>query len=257
MSLQSLTRSFPWQRYSKKLCVKIEQMLSAGFFTPSESEQRGMHLAVGEAGSKNESHFVRFYWLVDKDDGIIVDARYQMFGQSPLIAAAEIACHLVIGKNYDEVSKITADEIDKQGRDRKEIPSFPEEAASHLNLIISALDATAESCREIPLSPSYVQVPNLQDSIEVLEGGYAGWEALTKDQKLKVIEEVIAREVRPYIELDAGGIEILDLLNDSEVRIAYLGSCTTCFASTGSTLFYIQKVLQGKVHPSLTVTPEF
>ncbi len=90
---------------------------------------------------------------------------------------------------------------------------------------------------------------------EIVEGGYPGWEELPLKKKIAVIEEVLNQDVRPYIALDAGGVEVLNLLNDKEVVIAYQGACTSCYSSVGTTLSYIQQVLRNKVHPSLSVTP--
>ena len=109
-----------------------------------------MRLAFGREGSREEGNLVCFYWLVDPDDGIIVDARFQTYGQSALIGAAEIACELMIGKNYDQARRISADLIDKQARDRPDEPAFPNETFPHLNLVLGAIDLAAEGCQGIP-----------------------------------------------------------------------------------------------------------
>jgi NifU-like protein len=256
MSLQTLTRSFPWSRYSKKLKSKIEKPRCVGFFTKEQSEERSMYFVKGQEGSFEEGNLVCLYWIVDPDDGIIVDARFQTYGQSALIGAAEVACELLVGKNYDQARRIGADLIDKQVRDRSDEPAFPNETFPHINLVLGAIDNAAEQCIHLPLPAAYVAPPAPMDIGEVLEGGYPGWETLSYKQKLILIEEVIARDIRPYIELDAGGINVLDLINDKEVLIAYQGSCTSCFSATGTTLSYIQQVLRGKVHPSLVVVPD-
>ena len=256
MSFQVLIQPFPWSRYSKKLHAKIERPRCGGFLTKQQSEERGMRLAVGKEGSVEDGNLVALYWLVDPDDGCIVDARFQVYGQSALIGAAEIACELVIGKNYDQARRIGAELIDKQVRDRADEPAFPKETSPHLNLVLGAMDHAAEACTNIPLASNYVAPPAPLDIGEVLEGGYPGWDSLSQVQRITLIEEIIARDIRPYIELDAGGIKILDLINGNEVIIAYQGSCTSCFAATGTTLSYIQQVLRGKVHPSLIVIPD-
>lgn len=256
MSLKSLSLSFPWQRYSKKLNQKIDSSRSAGFFTKTQSEERCMRLVIGKAGSVEEGNEVHIYWLVDPDDAIVVDAKFQLYGQSALIGAAEIACELSVGKNYDQARRISADLIDKQARDRTDEPAFPPETSAHIHLVLEALDHAADQCMDIALPTNYVAPPAPTDIGEILEGGYPGWETLSKPQKLNLIEEIIARDIRPYIELDAGGVQVLDLVQDKEVIIAYQGSCTSCFSATGTTLSYIQQVLKGKVHPSLTVTPD-
>jgi NifU-like protein len=256
MSLHTLTHPFPWSRYSKKLNAKIDRPRCVGFFTKEQSEERTMRLAQGQEGAIEEGNLISLYWLVDPEDGMIVDARFQVYGQSALIGAAEVACELVIGKNYDQARRIGAELIDKQVRDRPDEPAFPKETSPHLNLVLGAIDNAAETCMDIPLPTSYVAPPAPRDIGEILEGGYPGWETFSHKQKIGLIEEVIARDVRPYIELDAGGIQVLDLLNDREVIIAYQGSCTSCFSATGTTLSYIQQVIRGKVHPSLLVVPD-
>jgi NifU-like protein len=256
MSLNILIQSFPWSRYSKKLNMKIERPRCVGFFTKDQSEERGMRLARGQEGSLEDGNIVCFYWLVDPDDGIIVDARFQTYGQSALIGAAEIACELVIGKNYDQARRIGAELLDKQVRDRPDTPAFPKETSPHLNLVLEAMDHAADQCVDIPLAANYVAPPAPHDIGEVLKGGYPGWEELSRVQKITLIEEIIARDIRPYIELDAGGIQILDLINSNELHIAYQGSCTSCFSATGTTLSYIQQVLRAKLHPSMVVIPD-
>lgn len=256
MSLNTLTQPFPWSRYSKKLNTKIERPRCFGAFTKHQSEERGMRLAVGQEGSVEDGNLIRLYWLIDPDDGIIVDARFQVYGQSALIGAAEIACEMVIGKNYDQARRISAELIDKQVRDRADVSAFPKETSPHLNLVLGAMDHAADQCMDIPLASNYVAPPAPMDIGEILEGGYPGWDTLSKEQKIALIEEIIARDIRPYIELDAGGIQILDLVNNNEVLITYQGSCTSCFSATGTTLSYIQQVLKGKVHPSLVVIPD-
>lgn len=255
MSLETLTRSFPWTRYSKKLITKIERPRCSGFFTKEQSEARDMRLATGGAGKPTDGNALILYWLVDPEDGNIVDARFQAYGQSVLIGAAEAACELLIGKNYDQAKRISADLIDKHVRDRSDTPAFPDEASPHLNRILSAIDTAADACKDISLPTNYVAPPAPMDFGEVLEGGYPGWDNLSKMQKITLIEDIVARDIRPYIELDAGGITIVDLIG-SDLHIAYQGSCTTCFSATGTTLSYIQQVLRAKVHPSLSVIPD-
>lgn len=256
MSLQTLIHSFPWSRYSKKLVAKIEKARCGGFFTKEECTERAMRLAEGREGELIEGNVVCFYWMVDPDDGIIVDAKFQVYGQSALIGAAEVACELIVGKNYDQARRIGADLLDKQVRDKPDLPAFPKETYPHLNLVIGAIDHAADQCMDIPLPINYSSPPAPLDIGEVLEGGYPGWVELSQPQKLGIIEEVLDRDVRPYIELDAGGIQILDLINNYELLIAYQGSCTSCFSATGTTLSYIQKILRAKVHPDIVVIPD-
>ncbi|MCX6988695.1 MAG: NifU family protein [Chlamydiae bacterium] len=249
--------SFPWSRYSKKLSMRIEKPLYVGSYTSEAAQERGVRLVQGKAGSFAEGNFCCLYLLVDESDGVIADARFQVYGQSALIGAADIACEIVMRKNYEQAKRITADFLDQQVRDRKTTPAFPEEAFSHLNLVLEAIDEAALQCIGIPLADSYVAPPMSETDFSAGERRvYPGWDELNAKQQMYVIEEVIAVDIRPYIELDAGGIEVLNFLNNRELFIAYKGSCTSCHSATGATLSAIQQILRMKVHPDITVTPD-
>lgn len=255
MSLEELISPFPWSEYSKKLVAKVENPRSAGFFTEKDAESRGMKFICGEEGSVADGNLVKLYWMVDPSDGIIADAKFQVFGQSALIGASEAACELTIGKNYDQAHRLTTELIDKHLRDHAQRPAFPKETFPHLNLVLAAIDNTAEKCQGIPLAESYTAPPMTADLSEIVEGGYPGWMEMELSQKLNVIQQVLDQDVRPYIALDGGGVEIKELV-DLNLIISYQGACTSCFSSVGATLSYIQQILKNKVHPDLRVTPD-
>lgn len=254
MSHRKFTLSFPWARYSKKLIQKIENPRHGGFFTHDEAKERNMRLCVGKGGEREDGNCVHLYLLIDESDGVIADAKFQVFGQSALIGAAEAACEVLIRKNYDQARRITADLIDKQVRDKSDTPAFPEETFAHLNLVLEAIEQATEQCLDIPFAEAYVPTP--LEARGEMGAGYPGWKDLSREQKIAVIEEVIATEIRPYIELDAGGVQIVDLVNDRELIIAYQGACTTCHSSTGATLNAIQEILRTRIDPSMIIIPD-
>ncbi|MCP5469029.1 MAG: iron-sulfur cluster assembly scaffold protein [Chlamydiales bacterium] len=240
-----------WSRFSKKMVQKITNPRNFGYFTQEDAVLRKMRFVQGKEGFVIDGNAVAFYWLVDESDGMIVDAKFQMVGESALIAACEEACLLVVGKNYDQAKRISADLIDKQLRDHPDKEAFPSEVRAHLNLVIDAIDDAVEKCLDLPLPESYVSpVPHA-----IKGDGYPGFEELSHAKKLAVIEHVIEEEIRPYIELDAGGIEVQEL-TDTELKIAYQGSCTSCFSAIGATLSTIQEIISAKVHPNLKVVPD-
>lgn len=255
MGRNLLINSFPWYRYSKKMGAKIDNPRCMGSFGKEESEARGMRLVEAKEGSIQDGNFLCLYWLVDKDDGIIVDARFQVFGQSALVAAAEAVCELLIGKNYEQGRRISADLIDRQLRDRTDEPAFPREAFPHLNLVLDAIEQGADQCMDIPIASSYMAPPVPGGFGEVVEGGVPGWEGLDVEKQIAIVEDVLDQDVRPYVALDAGGVHVVNLLQGKEVIISYSGACTSCYSSVGSTLGYIQQILRNKVYSGLVVTP--
>lgn len=237
--------------FSKKLREKISPFRHVGLFTPYDAKERGMRLVIGQEKK------LRLYWLVDESDGIIADAKFQAFGPIALLAAAEIVSELSLRKNYNQASRISADLIDQHVRDKKEISAFPKECDSFLNQVICALDDAVQQCADIPFASADYDMTPIERDFEEIEGGIPGWEQFSMEKKIHILEEVIDREIRPYIELDAGGVKILELKENNELIISYQGSCTSCHSATGSTLSAIQQILKARVYPELTVTPNF
>ncbi len=236
--------------FSKKLCEKIDHFRFIGTFAQKEAEEKGMRLVIGK------SRFLHLYWLVDESDGVIADAKFQAFGSTALLAAAEIVSELVIRKNYNQASRISADLIDQHVRDKKDLPAFPPEANAALNQTLSALDAAVQQCTDIPYASADYELTPIEWDFDEIPGGIPGWDTFSIEKRISFIEEVIDKEIRPYIELDAGGVKILDLKETGELLISYQGSCTTCHSATGSTLSAIQQILKARIHPTLAVIPQ-
>lgn len=246
-----------WQRYSKKLLARIENPKNAGSFNPTQAKEKSMRLVIGRERVAMDGQELHLYLLIDENDGVIADAKFQAFGSSALIGAADGICEILLRKNYDQAKRIGADLIDHFFRDKSDQNAFPEETASCLNVILSAIDNAAEQCLDIPFTEFYLSPPMPGESVNLTsEGIYPGWEDLQTEQKVAVIEHVITHDIRPYIELDAGGIQVVRFENDRELLIAYEGSCTSCYSATGATLNAIQQILRAKVHPEIVVTPE-
>ncbi|MFI5334378.1 MAG: NifU family protein [Chlamydiales bacterium] len=239
--------------FGQKLLACIDNPRSAGSYTHEEARGKGMRLAVATEGSRKEGRIVRLFLLVDESDGVIADAKYLLFGPPALIGAAESACVLLLRKNYDQARRLTADLLDKEIREKGEKEAFPPEMAWVLNLLIDAIDTATSQCMDIPISDIYVAPPITSSGQESKE--YPGWQTLSVKEKISVIEGVIAEDIRPYVELDAGGVQVLNLIEGREVIISYEGACTTCHSATGATLNAIQQILRTKVHPELVVIP--
>lgn len=252
MSLKKQIKPPFWSGYSKKLQNYILNPRSSGFFTSEDAKSCALRLIVGEAGDASCGNWIRNYWLVDPNDGILVDAKYQVYGESILIGLAEALSGLIVGKNYDQAARIHIEVIDHALRDKNDKSAFPTDALEHVSLITEALKICAQKCMDIPISQNYVAPPAPG---EPMEGeGYPGFDDLTLTQKIAVIDQVLDQDVRPYIEMDAGGVEVIGLQKNT-LTIAYQGNCNGCFSATGATLSFIQKVIQAKVDPKLIVTP--
>ena len=75
---------------------------------------------------------------------------------------------------------------------------------------------------------------------------------LTNIQKIKLIEELFDREIRPALRKDGGDIELVDLDGDF-VTVSLRGACGTCKKSQTTLKEYVEKKLREQVLDSLIV----
>ena len=81
---------------------------------------------------------------------------------------------------------------------------------------------------------------------------------MTLVQKIKAIDSVIDENVRQYLIMDGGNMEVLDVRQNgqyTDVYIRYLGACSGCASSTTGTLYAIESVLKEKLDPNIRVLP--
>ncbi len=75
---------------------------------------------------------------------------------------------------------------------------------------------------------------------------------LTTLQKIKKIEEVLEREIKPALKKDGGDIELVDVDGDF-VMVSLRGACTSCAKSQTTLKEYVEKKLRELVLDSLIV----
>jgi len=238
-----------WNEYSKKLKLKILRPSYLGRIVPEQISSEEMRLVTHDEGSLQEGYLLKFYVLVDESDGVIADIKYECFGDSALFGAAEILCDLAIRKNYDQAMRLTADLLEKEVKDHEF--GFPVRLYVFLNLVLSTLDGALSQCQDIPFASHYAP-PSPFSHLEGVVHEYPHFNDLTLEQKKSVIQKVLDEDIKPYVELDAGGVEIASI-EGMHLTVRYQGSCTSCFSATGATLSAIQHILKTKVHPGIEV----
>ena len=78
---------------------------------------------------------------------------------------------------------------------------------------------------------------------------------LTNIQKIKLIEEVVDREIRPALQRDQGDIDLVDVAGD-RVTIAFRGMCAGCQTSELTRRDFIEAKLRECVGPEIVVIEE-
>ena len=78
---------------------------------------------------------------------------------------------------------------------------------------------------------------------------------MTQIQKIKKIEEIVDREIRPLLKRDGGDLELIDVRGD-EVVIAFRGICAGCASASVTRSSLVEAKLREFVSPSLNVVEE-
>ncbi len=92
----------------------------------------------------------------------------------------------------------------------------------------------------------------VRKDIRVEEKKEVGPKRLTNIQKIKMIEDVLEREIRPALRKDGGDIELVDVDGDF-VMVSLRGACVSCAASQTTLKEYVEKKLRELVLESLVV----
>ncbi len=75
---------------------------------------------------------------------------------------------------------------------------------------------------------------------------------LTNLQRMRLIEEVLEKEIRPRLQMDGGDIELADI-DGLTVVVNLRGRCTGCPASQATVQGTVQAILREKVDPEIVV----
>lgn len=216
------------------------------------SQSSEMRVATGDINNPITGERIVVSLLVDETDGVIADAKFTVFGETALVGIAECTVSSLIRKTYEQARRIGSEYIEKLLESKN--TKLPAVYYGYVNLVIDAVIQACVSCLDIPVKEVIEDTPF--ESFVLEEEAMPDWETASDDTRIRYIKAVIDKEVRPYIELDAGGIQVLELKNGIELVIAYEGACATCPSSIGGTLNAITRILRAKVYPHLIVTPD-
>jgi len=91
------------------------------------------------------------------------------------------------------------------------------------------------------------------------EAGTTGdFENMTLVQQIKAVDAIVDENVRQFLVMDGGDMEIIDIKTGEEnidIYIRYLGACSGCASSSTGTLYAIESTLKEKLSPKIRVLP--
>ena len=245
---------------------------------------------IGEVGSLACGDALKLTFKLD-GSGRIDDVKFQTFGCASAIASSSALTEMIKGLTIKEAAKITNEDIAKylgdlpkekmhcsvMGRDalEKAIAFYRGEKEKKIDgeIVCECFGVTdreieravsENSLRTIEDVTAYVKAGggcgNCHDRIQEIIDTIIGTDRpvvkkpakLTNIQKIKLIEETLEREIRPTLQKDGGGIELVDV-DGNTVIVRLCGNCAACNASQVTLKNYVESKLQELVTPDLIV----
>ncbi|MCX6052288.1 MAG: iron-sulfur cluster assembly scaffold protein [Campylobacterales bacterium] len=89
-------------------------------------------------------------------------------------------------------------------------------------------------------------------------GATGDFENMTLVQQIKAVDAVVDENVRQFLVMDGGNMEVIDIKKGDEyidIYIRYLGACNGCASSSTGTLYAIEATLKEKLSKRIRVLP--
>ena len=224
------------------------------------------------------------------ENGIIKEARFKTFGCASAIAAASALTEMIKGMTVAEAEKVTnqdiADYLGGLPKEKMHCSVMGREALEKAIAHYKGVPVTeAEGkiiCECFGVTEPEIERAVRENDLKTVEevtnytkagGGCEGCHEaiqeiidrvhaqpkpgaarprLTNLQKIKMIEDTIAREIRPSLQHDGGDIELIDVVGN-KVLVATRGACASCAAVHLTLKDFVEAKLRELVWPELEV----
>ena len=226
------------------------------------------------------------------EDGVITDAKFKTFGCASAIASSSMLTEMIIGMKLEDAAKLTNDDIARalgglpkekmhcsvMGREALEaaiadyrgvvLPMAQGElvcecfGVTDLEIIRAIQENHLKTVEDVThftkagggCGRCHERIQEILDK-ELGKTSAAPPKApgrMTTLEKIRKIEEVIEREIRPNLKKDGGDIQLVDVDGDF-VTVSLRGACARCQASTATLKGYVERTLREQVLGSLVV----
>ena len=91
-----------------------------------------------------------------------------------------------------------------------------------------------------------------------MENKTKSFNEMSIDEKRKIIEKEIDENIRQFLVMDGGNMEIIDIKENgayTDVYIRYMGACSGCASASTGTLFAIENILKEKIDQNIRAIP--
>jgi NifU-like protein len=249
--------------------------------------------AVGEVGSIVCGDALKLTLKIDPKTHIILDARFKTFGCASAIASSSALTEMIKGKTIEDAAKITNKDIadylgglpeqkmhcSVMGMEALEAAIKNYNGAKSEKIIIGEQDKVVCKCFNVSEKTilKAIKLNNLKTVEQVTEYTKAGggcrqcigeieeiirnyWSSLndtdfhkmTTVEKIKRIEKILNQEINPKLKADGGWLELVDV-DGINVKVEFLGMCSTCPSSSMTLKSVVEKELREKLYKDINV----
>jgi NifU-like protein len=242
----------------EEISAKLHQVAKApkfrGAIFQMEADDKGLALVESKVQS------LKIYVLVDPDSDKAIEARFFTYGGPVFTALAETFCERAQGSVIDSFTLITPAVLEEALRDEPNAPSLPADSPelAAMRTIAGELVRSYPDKKNVALAARAAREAShyRQHTAEGRTEADKEWFALSEVEQLRRIEECLDEKVRAALQMDGGGLDILELNGGTRLKVRYQGACSSCGASTGGTLVFIENQLREFVYYNLSVEPE-
>lgn len=229
--------------YRESFLQKAKKPRCFGAFPPKAPDQMRYIEATSEK--------IRLQICIDEQEKIIVDAKFQAYGNPFCLGFLQLLTEELLRKNLMQARRLQENLFFSKIYSKKNTQPTDQEKST-MKKAFAVLQMCLEQTQDLVSDLQYVTPFSLQDVTKEEE---ISWETLSHKEKLGWIHTILEKDIRPYLALDEGNVLIKALEND-QLHIQYEGSCTTCYAATGSTLQAIEGILRKKLSMTICVIPD-
>lgn len=186
----------------------------------------------------DQDKLMEVYGHVD-NEGCLTQAYFQTNFAGIDLGFIDALFHNIQGKSRRNLIVLSSREIENFMRDINHEPAFPSDNAPSdeiwkvIDVLINEINKALSPSLELSsLMENYVEKPLVE--------------------KIKSVEHLIDKAIRPSLEKDGGDIKLVNI-NGNQILVNFQGNCSNCPSSTGATLEFVSDVFKKYLGDSLTL----
>ena len=238
-----MTESAPIAELSDNSRQRLQELRYLGTLDKDIVEKAACTFVEMEHGADQATDHITLQLSVDEQH-YVRQVAYRTLATGAALLAFDVMAELCVGITMDQVARITPEHVQQHAKltleqERLELP-WPSTAT------FPVLTKITRHYQGKPLDEEE-ETPQ-----KTMEFDGPPWDELGLFEKVRRIELVLDEQVRPMLASDGGGMDLVDLRDDTLV-VQYHGACGSCSSSVGGTMFFIEDTLNNALGTRLSL----